>query len=252
MDPRYKLLLYCPNKNGCRCFHELVEDKFKISVIPERSSFQKRLSRSKADAAVICLTTSEKKLDQFRDAESFAGYMPVVSCTQYLEMDFVTEAVAKGVKRFIYSEMKPVEIFNVIIDAIKQNELKAFIEKKFPGCFKRSIYTKKIIDLIIKTFPQRINENEFSKELNISVRWLQKECKNAFAITYKKLLRIIWVYQAVRLLENTDFDNTYLAMQLNYKELSSMDRDFRKVLNLSPNKVRKKLSNLKANQLFEI
>jgi hypothetical protein len=41
-------------------------------------------------------------------------------------------------------------------------------------------------------------------------------------------------------------------MQLNYKELSSMDRDFRKVLNLSPNGARKKLAKFTPNQLFEI
>jgi DNA-binding NarL/FixJ family response regulator len=162
MDPRYKLLLYCPDKNGCRCFNELVKDQFKISVVPQRNAFHKRLSRSKADAAVICLTTSEKKLDEFREAESFAGYKPVVSCTQKLELSFVTEAAAKGIKRFIYSDMNPVEISNIIVDAIKQNELAEFIEKKFPGCFDRSIYAKKIIDIIIHTFPQRISKNQFA------------------------------------------------------------------------------------------
>lgn len=248
---KYKLLLNCNNQSGCRCFSELVERQFDINIIKEKTGLNQ--SKPDADAAVICLNAAEKNTsEEFFIAATLATYMPVISCTEKLNADFISGAVEKGIKRFISADMEAENISALIINAIKQNDLRKFIEKKIAGCYERSIYTKKIIDLIIKTFPKRINEKELSEELNISVRWLQKECKIAFAITFKKLLRIIWVYQAVRLIENTDFDNNSLAMQLNYKELSSMNRDFRKVLNLTPNDARKKLASVSIDQLFEI
>jgi transcriptional regulator GlxA family with amidase domain len=88
--------------------------------------------------------------------------------------------------------------------------------------------------------------------MNLSGRWLQNEFQEAFNASYKDLLRTIWVYQAVKLLQKTDLDNTDIALELNYKELSSMDRDFKTILNLSPNEVREKLGKVTIDKLFEI
>ena len=82
---------------------------------------------------------------------------------------------------------------------------------------------------------------EISGKLNITPRWVQQQTKNAFNTTYKKLTRLMWVYFAVKFLHETNLDNKTIAAELAYTELSSMDRDFRKVLGISPNEVRKKL-----------
>jgi DNA-binding NarL/FixJ family response regulator len=199
MNPKYKILFHCLDKNGCRCFRELVNDQFEITVTSKRSTFRESIKKSDADAAVICLTTAGRNtLGEFLKAESYTGYLPVLSCTEKLKTEFINEAVGKGVKRFLSNDMEIKKIIALITDAIKQNELKKFIENKFPGCFERTVYAKKIIDIIIYTFPKRINEDEIAIELKVSKRWMQNECKKAFRITYKKLLRIIWIYQAVR------------------------------------------------------
>jgi hypothetical protein len=65
MDPRYKLLIYCTNKNGCKCFHELVKDKFNVSLIPDKHTFHKCIKESDSNAAVVCLTSTEKKFEEF-------------------------------------------------------------------------------------------------------------------------------------------------------------------------------------------
>ncbi len=248
---KYNLLLYCYDRNGCRCFSKLVKEQFDINFTQIKNNLDQNMLE--ADAAVICFAKAGKNNNtELLITGTLSSRMPVLSCTEKLNADFISGAVEKGIKRFISADMESEKISALIINAIKQNDLRKFIEKKFSGYLGRSIYAKKIIDFIIKSFPQRINAKELSEELNVSVRWLQKECKKAFAITYKQLLRIIWVYQAVRLIENTDFDNTCIAMQLNYRELSSMNRDFRKVLNLTPNEVRKKLASVSIDQLFEI
>lgn len=250
---KYRLLLYTPAVNNCKCFRELIRNDFDIMHHSSEKSFRENLIKLKSDAGIVCLKDAgEKEIDEFLRIEPYAGNIPLVCCTSEFNADFATKAAGKGISKFLSSELKTENIITIINDAIKEKHLNNFLEKKFPGCFDKSLYAKKIINKIIEKFPQRLTEENIAKEISLSARWMYQQCKNSFGITYKNLLRIIWVYQAVRLIKKTDFDNSYIAMQLNYKELSSMDRDFRKVLNLSPNEVRKKLSKLTANQLFEI
>jgi AraC-like DNA-binding protein len=146
--------------------------------------------------------------------------------------------------------METEKISALIINAIKQNDLIKFIERKFPACFERSFYSRKIVDIITHTFPQRINERQLSKELNISQRWLQKECKKAFGITYNNLAKIIRVYQALSLLNKTTLDNYEIALQLNYANETNMTRDFKKVLNITPYEAKKQFVDYTPEQLF--
>jgi AraC-like DNA-binding protein len=87
-----------------------------------------------------------------------------------------------------------------------------------------------------------ITEPEMAKRLGISQRWLQKTCRQAFGKTFKRLMRRIWIHQALRLMEKTTLDNVEIAQQLNYSEESNMARDFRKEFGYSPTEARKRLT----------
>ena len=55
-------------------------------------------------------------------------------------------------------------------------------------------------------------------DLGISRSWLQKLCRVAFGRTMCPLNRSIWVCQPMQLMRTTSFDNTAIALELNYSE----------------------------------
>lgn len=253
MNTGYKLLFYCPVVKNCNCFRKLIENNYTITTCATEKSFLKSLKKRNPDAGIICLYNSgENEINEFLRLELNASKVPLISCTKELEADFITKATQKGIHRFLSAKTETGTIITLIDDVIKKGDLINFIEQIFPACFDKITYAKKIIAKIIEKFPHRISEDEIAKEINVSARWVYQQCKKAFDVTYIELIRIIWVYQAIRLIEKTDLDNNEIAIMLNYTEESNMARDFRKVLGINPTEVRKNLNNITAKQLFKI
>ncbi len=120
--------------------------------------------------------------------------------------------------------------------------LKEFLASSHAGSFAVSPHMRKMIDEIIHAFPHRLHESEMARRLGISRSWIQKLCRQAFGLTFTRLIRRIWVHQALRLMQHTNLDNVEIAEQLNYSEESSLARDFRKELGYSPTEARKRLA----------
>jgi len=128
--------------------------------------------------------------------------------------------------------------------------LKAYLEPCRLGEAVVSPYVRKMINEIVQAFPQPVNEGEMTARLGISRRWLQKLCGKTFGQSYIRLLRRLWVYQALHLMQQTELDNGEIALQLNYTEESSMARDFRKILGYSPGVARMHLGEKPPEELL--
>ncbi|MFO7446900.1 MAG: AraC family transcriptional regulator [Ignavibacteriaceae bacterium] len=124
------------------------------------------------------------------------------------------------------------------------------IDIKFSGCYDRTPYAKKILDNIVAAFPNRFTENEIAAKINISVKWLQHECIKAFDMTYIQLTRFIRIYYALKLFHETNLTTKDIAAELFYSRESSLARDFRKILNISPTNARDKLKYLSPVQIL--
>lgn len=111
------------------------------------------------------------------------------------------------------------EIEQSIQEAIAHGDLKEYFAKRWPvppGREAQSPYTRKLVDEIVHAFPRRLKTTDMAERLGRSPRWLQKLCRHAFGLTYVHLLRRLWVYQALRLMQQTSFDNGEIALHLNY------------------------------------
>ncbi len=171
---------------------------------------------------------------------SHANHLPVLTCTKKLDSDFIRLAVQHGADRFLLCTMKAEKIQGLVLEAIQGGGLKEFLQSCCQGTVSRHV--RKMIDEIIHAFPYRLHENEIARRLEISRSWVHKLCRQAFGLTFTRLLRRIWVYQALRLMQRTNLDNVEIAEQLNYSEESSLARDFRKELGYSPTEARKRLA----------
>ncbi len=138
--------------------------------------------------------------------------------------------------------MEEAKIKDVISEAIRRGGLKEFMASCYPGSFAVSPHVRKMIDEIIHAFPHRLHESEMARRLEISRSWVQKLCRQAFGLTFTRLMRRIWVHQALRLMQHTNLDNVEIAVQLNYSEESSLARDFRKELGYNPTEARQRLA----------
>ena len=131
------------------------------------------------------------------------------------------------------------------------SEIKQFLESRFSGRLFSSHHTGKMVDLIIHAFPRRLQENKMARRLGVSPNWLYKLCRQAFGMSYTKLLRRIWIYQALQMMRDSKLDNTEIALQLNYSEESSMARDFRKELGCSPTEARLHLTRKSPEEILQ-
>ena len=122
--------------------------------------------------------------------------------------------------------------------------IKEFIIHEYPGYSKASSNIRTMIDLISRYFPYKLSEREMSFRLNITVRWLQSECRKTFGITYSSLIRIIKVNTGLSLITNNKISYRQAAVMLNYSSTGNMTRDFKKVFGLTPTEVKQYLEQI--------
>lgn len=240
--PKPKLILYSQELPNCTCYERIFNTVFANEAVETVEDFLRRLQTTKADAAVVCCCSApEESVEELLRLEALAGPLPVLMCSRKLNPQFILKAAQRGVDRFLLCDMPEEKISGLIYKAIQGGGLKAFLETCCSGGLSTP-HAHRMIDEIVHAFPHRITESEMAKHLGISQRWLQMTCRQAFGKTYKRLLRRIWIHQALRLMQKTTLDNVEIAQQLNYSEESSMARDFRKELDYSPTEARKRLT----------
>ncbi len=130
-------------------------------------------------------------------------------------------------------------------------DIKKFFEENFPCNSKNLPYIDNVKDIILKSFPHCCTEEEISEKIKRDKKTVQRLFINAFGIKYKQLIETLRIYCAIELLYNTSLDYTDIASLLNYSDLSSLDRDFNKVIGLPPGETRRELNNLSPNLLFQ-
>jgi len=238
-----KLILFSPELPNCHCHDRIFKTQYETLTVSVEDEFLAKLSSEPADAAVICFCSARvEDVEHVLRFNALTGPIPVLTCTNTLNPEFIREATQGGVARFIVCDMDAEKIADIINSAIRDKELKEYFETLWPGSLQSSYYIRKLIDEIVHVFPHRMKVSEFAERLGIDRGWLHKLCKQAFGMPLTVILRHIWVYQALRMMQYTNLDNTEIALQLNYSEESSMSRDFRKELGLSPNEARQELT----------
>ncbi len=143
-----------------------------------------------------------------------------------------------------FSFLKNYTEYNVDID------LRKFLENHFL-CYKKSApHIDEIVDIINSVFPQYISEDEISAQIKRDKKTVQRIFMSAFGIKYKYLVKTFRIYCSLILLYKARLDLTDLAINLNYSDLSNMDRDFQKVLGITPSRASAELKHLSPDKLF--
>ena len=236
-----KVIVYSHELPDCPCYKEIFAD-YEIIITESEEEFSEKIRSLAADAAVVCFcSASEKDLADVLRLEAIAGVVPLIVCSKAAGADFKRQAAQQGFSRFFFCTQETTEIADQIYDLIRRGGLKEHIQKLWPGSFETSPRVGKLIDEIIRAFPRRLQVQELARRLEINRGWLLKLCKGAFNRPPSELVRHLWVYQALRLMQRTDLDNTDIAEQLNYSDESNMVRDFHKELEYCPNEARKRL-----------
>ncbi len=131
-----------------------------------------------------------------------------------------------------------------------QDDLYRFVESIFPLYYAKHKRAAEITDCIINNFPRKIAEDEIAAELKVTKRWIQKICLTSFLITFTRLKRILRIYSALKLLNETNLDMMGISVYLYYSDETNMARDFKLELNISPTQARKMMMNKTPMELF--
>ncbi len=142
------------------------------------------------------------------------------------------------------------EIRAYIYKAIRSSGLREFFKGHGSTDLNHSPYVGKIINEIVHGFPHRWRVRDLSLKLGISPRRLQMICREAFGKPFTRLTRGVWIYQALKLMENTELSNGEIAVQLDYSEETSLARAFRKELGFNPSEARKRLADERPEELL--
>ena len=253
---RYRLLIYYKTPKCFNCIEESIKKHYELEIASNKNSFFSILNKTKIDAVIICMGCVKEsfanEVTELTDAGLSFNRLPVILCISQPDQDFFHKSSELGINNTLFCSLESKEIIRIIDDAIDKHQLKIFLEKQISRCFEKTPYANKIIHIILASFPKKLSKKEIAIELNISPDWFNDKCKEAFNISYTKLIRAARIYHATRLIYMTNLDNTEIALLLNYTEESSLARDFRKVLNLSPTEVRKTLSISNPLNLFDL
>ena len=221
-----KVIVYSHELPDCPRYKVIFAD-YEIIITESEEEFSEKIRSLAADAAVVCFcSASEKDLADVLRLEAIAGVVPLIVCSKAAGADFKRQAAQQGFSRFFLCTRDADKIADQIYDLIHRGGIKEHIQKLWPGSFETSLYVGKLIDEIIHAFSYRPQVRELAQRLRVDRVWLYKLCKRAFDRTPCELVRHLWVYQALRLMQRTDFDNTDIAEQLDYSDESSLVRDF--------------------------
>jgi len=130
-------------------------------------------------------------------------------------------------------------------------DIENFFEQYFPCCSKNLLNIKKVKDIILNDFPHRFTEYEIGTKIKRNRKTVQRLFISDFGIKYKQIMETLRIYAAIILLDNTNLDNSEIAFLLKYSDLSSLDRDFNKVIGITPSKARMELKDCRPILLFQ-
>lgn len=239
---RPQIVLFSQDLRCCHCYHGIFNAEFEVHSIDTEDALVNKIKDRNADAVVICFcSTIEQGSDHLLSLARGAHHLPVLTCSQALNSEFIQRAAQNGVDRFLLCTMGKEKIRDLVFEAIQRGGLKEYLVSRYSGSLNSSLHVRKMIEEIAHAFPHRLHESEMARRLGISRSWVQKLCRQAFGLTFTRLLRHIWVRQALRMMRHTNLDNVEIAIQLNYSEESSLARDFRKELGYNPTEARKRL-----------
>ena len=248
---KHRILLFCPEQKKCIYHNFIFNREYEILATKIEEKFLNYLKKLQVDAAIICFYSANvQDVEKLMSLDALTGPIPVLTCSKDLNPEFIRIAAQRGISRFIVSDMGVEKVKDIIIDAIRNHGLKEFLNKHFLNGNDHSPYICKLIDEIVYNFPHRLNVTESANKLGIDRGWLCKLCKQTCGKSPTSLLRAIWVYQALRMMQRTNLDNLDIALHLNYTERSSMTRDFHKELGCSPSEARVLLTNHSPEELL--
>ena len=246
-----KLILYSQALACCNCYEQIFNTEFDTLATDIEGEFIKKIHQEEADLAVVCFCSAKKKdAKALLRLEALSGPLPVLTCSKALNPEFISSAARQGIDCFLLCDMDKEKIRHLIYEALEGGGLREYLESCCPGNLTSSLYVRKMLDEIVHAFPHRLSAEELAKKLGITRRWLHDICKKAFGKTYRRVIRRIWIHQALRMMQNTALDNTEIALQLNYSEESSMARDFRKELGYDIKEARHRLANRTPEELL--
>jgi len=238
-----KLLILSREVPRCSCHQSVFNSEYEITVTGSEEDFVEKSGSEEFSAAVVCLCSArEEETEDFLRLAALTGPLPTLACSRTLDSGFVAAAAREGVNQFLCCTMEGEKIRGLTREAINREGLKHWLESHYPGALETSPYMLRFISKIVRTFPHRLQLGETAGWLGISRRWLQKLCRQAFGVSFTRLMRRLYLHQALRMIRYTGLDNSEIALHLNYSEESSLARDFRKELGCTPNEARQRLS----------
>jgi AraC-like DNA-binding protein len=224
----------------CTFYNWIFNQDFELNITQTKQEFLSKIKNINADAIVFCFCNAEENdIDDLFHLDAFSGPIPVLVCSKDYNPNFVRLAAQGGINYFLLCDMDKSKIHQLILEAIQTNGLRKLLEEWYQPVDKHSYHAGEIINEIIHAFPGYLTISLLSQQLGISTRRLQMICKSVFGTSYTLMIRRIKIYQALKLMNSTNFDNTEIALQLNYSDENSLARIFRKELKFNPNEARK-------------
>lgn len=238
-----KIVLYSIEMVDCPHYSTMFNEDYDIIIAKTEREFFHKIQYLSIDGAIICFCSARgHDVENILRLDALAGPVAVLICSKILNPEFVCRAAQQGIEHFLTCDMKTERILNTINDAIRYTGLKKYFKLHWPNSLNTSPHISKLIDEIIHVFPHRMKVEELALKLGINRSWLHKLCIENFGRSPTALMRHIWVYQALHMMQHTNLNNLDITIQLDYSEESSMARDFRKELGYCPNEARKRLT----------
>ena len=129
-------------------------------------------------------------------------------------------------------------------------DLRKFLEKHIPCYTKETLHVDRVINIIDESCPEYICLDKLAIKIERGEKTVMRIIKKAFGIKYKQLIVAFRIYCALRLLYKAELDITYVSISLSYSDVSSMDRDFQKVLGVPPIKAIEELKDSDPDIIF--
>jgi len=237
-----RLLLYARELPLCTRYQSIFEREFDLITALTQEDFLREIQDACVDVAVICYCWArDEEVPELLELAAMTGPIPAIACCMVYNPDFIRTAAQGGIDHFLLCDMDPDRVREHVLSAIGADQLLEFLESQRINGGAFSPHLRKMVQRIIHAFPRRLTTRELASLLGITSRRVQMIWRESFNRSFTEIMRRIWVYHALTMMQNTNLDNVEIAMHLGYQDESSLARIFRKELGYNPNAARRRL-----------
>jgi len=237
MKLRHHIVVY----NGDAEMNHLsvLRQHFELTLAPSPESMRDLIAQKPATAALVHFPAlTQQEIIWVEKLKKFSAWLPIIIFADRWDLDAVKQCGTLGIHAVLDCREEAEKKMTAIASALRLSGFRHLLAQTEKSMITWSLRMKRVYELILANFPNVPSVYELSASFHLHRRSFEKEFRKNFGVSYVCFVRLLSMYEAWRMMQCTELDNSEIALLMQYREETHFARDCRKAFDLNPTQLR--------------